>query len=330
LKVAHFQRKPRAGNHSIEELFENIRKHLPAEVQAKVRVSPYLSKGIFSRIKMCFYFRRVQEDVNHVTGDINFVSILLCKNNTLVTIHDIAKVMNSTGIKRFLLWLFWIKLPIHRAKLVSVISEKTRADVIGMLAAHYEKIRVVPNCVSPIFTYQPKIFDVETPKILCLGTKKNKNLIRLFKALEDIPCELTIVGRLDEDQRRALLECGLTYRNVHGLNHQQVKQEYLRADILGMVSLIEGFGMPILEAQAVGRPVVCSNIEPLISVAGGGAILVDPCDSRSIEQGFNVLISDTRKREELISIGLENVKRYTPIHIAGEYCKLYHEIAGLE
>ena len=63
-------------------------------------------------------------------------------------------------------------------------------------------------------------------------------------------------------------------------------QEYKDADLISFPSTFEGFGMPIIEGQAVGRPVITSNIEPMVSVAADAAILVDPFNIESIRECF--------------------------------------------
>ena len=82
--------------------------------------------------------------------------------------------------------------------------------------------------------------------------------------------------------------------------------------------------MPILEGQAVGRPVLTSNLEPMRSVAGpGGALLVDPQSVDSIRDGFLRLIDDEFLRARLIAAGQDNVSPYTLDAVAASYLALY-------
>ena len=78
------------------------------------------------------------------------------------------------------------------------------------------------------------------------------------------------------------------------------------------MSLYEGFGLPILEAQAVGRPIVTSSWDPMRSVAGQGALLVDPEDVEEIREGVLAIVNNAELQSKLVSKGLENVKRYEP------------------
>jgi len=111
--------------------------------------------------------------------------------------------------------------------------------------------------------------------------------------------------------------------SVH-ISEEELIQKYIDADIVAFVSTYEGFGMPILEAQTVGRPVLTSNISPMFEVAGeDGACFVDPYSVEDIRHGFKKMIADESVRREIIAFGLENIKKYDPSHVAEMYSSLY-------
>ena len=107
-----------------------------------------------------------------------------------------------------------------------------------------------------------------------IGTTKNKNLSRVCLALKDIDCHLEIIGRLDNYLLKKLEENKISFSNSFALEQNEVIEKYYQTDILIFVSTYEGFGVPILEAQAMGIPVITSNISPMIEVSGGAAMLV--------------------------------------------------------
>ncbi|MDZ4243530.1 MAG: glycosyltransferase family 1 protein [Candidatus Doudnabacteria bacterium] len=86
---------------------------------------------------------------------------------------------------------------------------------------------------------------------------------------------------------------------------------YAGAIILVFPTLYEGFGLPIIEAQACGTPVVTSNTSSCAEVAGQGAIIVDPEIPEEISEAIRQLLSDPKLREEKISAGFENIKRFS-------------------
>jgi glycosyltransferase involved in cell wall biosynthesis len=104
--------------------------------------------------------------------------------------------------------------------------------------------------------------------------------------------------------------------------------EYRNADIVSFCSLAEGFGLPIIEAQALGVPVITSNISPMKEVAGEGALLVDPNNPDCIAAGIAEIINNEALRMKIVGTGSENVRRFSPEHVAGQYWKLYMEIAA--
>jgi len=91
-------------------------------------------------------------------------------------------------------------------------------------------------------------------------------------------------------------------------------------------STYEGFGLPIVEAQAMERPVMTSDVAPMNEVSGGAAVLVDPFDVASIRVGLFRLIEDEPLRVELIRKGAENAKRFNAQLVADQYRQLYQEI----
>jgi glycosyltransferase involved in cell wall biosynthesis len=103
---------------------------------------------------------------------------------------------------------------------------------------------------------------------------------------------------------------------------------YRKADLVSFVSTYEGFGLPIIEAQATGRPVLTSGLHSMPEVAGDGAWFVDPFDVESIRSGFRALLGERTLRERLVAAGLRNVKRFDPRTVARQYSDLYREVAA--
>jgi len=114
--------------------------------------------------------------------------------------------------------------------------------------------------------------------------------------------------------------------NCFNLTYEEIIKCYEDCDILCFASTYEGFGMPIIEAQAVGRPVITSTVASMPEVAGEGAYLVDPYSVTSIKKGIEKVIYDTAYRNELIRTGKENIKRFEVGKIASQYLKIYEEL----
>jgi len=210
---------------------------------------------------------------------------------------------------------------------VTVISEFTKKDLLRHINIHPNKIRVIYDPVSPVFQPVLKEFNQHRPVILQFNTGKHKNLERVAEALKSISCHLRIIGKLDNEQQLALQKSEIDYSVVSSITDEEVLDEYRCCDLLVLASTFEGFGLPIVEAQATGRPVVTSNLCSMPEVAGHAACLVDPYDVASIREGILKIINDHSYRAGLVQSGFENVKRFHPAHIAKEYLRIYQEIS---
>src|SRR5690606_6817480 len=164
------------------------------------------------------------------------------------------------------------------------------------------------------------------PLILLMGTKPNKNLERTLEALKGLNCKVLIVGSLTVEQSRLVEVYQIEYENKFNLSFEDIMECYSACDFVCFASTYEGFGMPIIEAQAVGRPVITSNIGAMEEVSAGSACQVNPYDVASIKEGILKVCEDEQYRNSLISKGLENIKRFQPEYIAQQYIELYKEI----
>jgi glycosyltransferase involved in cell wall biosynthesis len=242
-----------------------------------------------------------------------------------LTIHDIEALKRKEGWRKLVFKFLWFDVPIKNAKIITTISQFSKNEIEN-IGNYTTPIKVIYNPLTLPITFSPKEFDVGNTKILHLGVKKNKNLTRTIEALQGIKCHLTIIGNIEEELLELLEFNEINYTIKSGLSNAEVIQEYVNCDIVSFVSTYEGFGLPIVEAQAVGRPVLTSNVASMPEVAGKGALLVNPFSVAEIRDGFLKLINDIEFRESLIAQGLINVKRFDPSKIANQYKDLYYSI----
>ncbi|MEP4484837.1 MAG: glycosyltransferase family 1 protein [Halioglobus sp.] len=326
MRVVQIMRKPNGAAFSMEHLFEDIRKELPPDVRVETYTNPYASRGLWRRVMGMVRVVWHQGDVNHVTGDIHFLNILLQRNKTILTIHDCVTLERLEGFKYQILRFFWYWLPAKRSAAVTVISESTKKELLRHLGKGSWPITVIPNFVSPDFELSQKPFNCACPVILQIGTKSNKNIERVAAALAGLRCKMIIVGKLKPSQIVALEVSKIDYENYCGISRKSLIGHYQNCDIVMLASLYEGFGLPILEGQAVGRPVITSNLYSMPDVGGDGACYVDPFNVSDIRRALNRIIDCADFREKLIASGLKNVENYRLGNVASQYAKLYEQV----
>ncbi len=326
MKLHYFFRKASPVFHSIEEQFYAIQRELPKSVEYKNIYARHHSKGIIKRMLITIQTAFNQVDINHITGDIHFVALLLKKKKTILTVHDIGSVLKGSGIKFKILKYVWFSMPFKRVQYITVISEFTKKEILQKFKIAPQKIVVIPDCVSAQIKYSDYEFNVKCPNILQIGTKDNKNLKHLVPALKNISCKLTIVGKLSAEHIKLLKANNIDYENFMDLSFEEIIKLYQKSDLLTFASTYEGFGVPILEAQASGRPVITSNMSPMKEVAGEAALFVNPYSEEEITQAVNMLMKDKALREKLIQEGLKNVKKYSAKSVAEQYFQLYSKV----
>lgn len=329
MNVQFIFRKPAyTGTFSIEYLFGKISEETQKRFDSQHLSLPHTSGG-FGLLKNIWHVYRHRSHINHITGDVHYAALGLTGRRDILTIHDLGFMKHPSKVARLIFEWCWIRLPISRVAITTVISEATRQEVLRYVPHLAHKIRVIPDFVSEKYTPVSKIFDAQKPTILIIGVlAPNKNARRVFEALAGISCRVSIVGKLTPEFVQILADHRIEYTNAYNLPEDEMVRKYQEADILVYASLLEGFGMPILEAQNTGIPIVTSNLSSMPEVAGEGACLVDPYSVADIRAGILKVIKDTAYREELVRKGFENAKRYSFEQVFEMYAALYRELGA--
>ena len=243
----------------------------------------------------------------------------------------------------------WTPLSIRKAKHVLTISEFSKNEIVNLYHTNPDKISVV----YPGFdkeTYHSKIpmtkqrqvrkkYGLTGKYLLYVGTlqpRKNLNrLVEAFAKLKNEQIKLVIGGKkgwlydqIFEQVKSLKLENRVLFLGF-------VPNEDLPGLIKGAVayilpSLYEGFGMPPVEAQAVGVPVVVSRLSSLPEVVGASGIYIeDPHSIDSIKEALEkVLTLGRNDREAIIEVGKENTKRFDWDLSAAKLLSILHQAAG--
>lgn len=264
----------------------------------------------------------IGKDILHVP---HYNIPIAAKFNLVVTIHDIIHVLYPEGAKnRFssVYMKFMIKKALASARQVVCVSNSTKESMEKLFGAANNKIVVIHEGIDNIFS---KINDLQYLKsikekyalpdkfILYVGSiRRHKNIKTLLDSFEHfnkrVPDTwLVIVGRHSQPidlNRRKVLYVGEVPSDA------ELAAIYNQACCLFNLSLYEGFGLTILEAQACGLPVVCSDIYAHKEVGGEGVITVSPSYIDQIGENLYNVLFNNEIRKMLISKGMENAKRF--------------------
>ena len=327
IRVRQFQRAPVSGWYSVERLFDYVRAYLPDDIQVDLSINRHPSKGMLPRLMDALAARRLGKGINHILGDVHYLAWFLPRRRTLITVLDCIPLERTRGLRRFALWLLWYWWPLRRASHVAVISEFTRQSLLGWVNFDEERVVVIPPAVSRSFVYTPPRPHNQWSRILQIGTTPNKNVSRLIEALAGLDVTLVMVGHLTDPVRQLLKATATRFENHTNVADEALVDLYQGADVLVFPSTYEGWGMPIIEAQATGRPVVTSDIASMPEAAGGAACLIDPFDVASIRAGIVRILSNEQYAYGLIEAGRTNARQYDVKEIASRYAALYRQMS---
>ncbi|WP_405292405.1 glycosyltransferase [Algibacter sp. Ld11] len=312
------------GGFSIEELFNSIGSILINKTDIKFYELPYSNLSIKSAISNLKFVLK-KRGIIHITGDVHYVSIIPFKK-TILTIHDVNSIIKGGKLSKFAKKIIWFWLPALFVKKITVISNFTKQQVLNIIPWASSKIEVVYNPVNPALKTQLKPLLNNKPVVLHLGTKNNKNLENTIKGLQDIDSKLIIVGPLSSKHIELLNICETEYANYTNVSFNKIKTLYENCDIVSFISLYEGFGMPIIEAQKVGRVVITTKMAAIPEIAQDSVHYVDPLDIQDINAAFTKIINHNQYRNLLINKGLENVKRFDINNISNQYLTIYKQL----
>ena len=316
-QVVLIYRKPIKNQHSIELIFSEL------EV-----VDHYTLRGNYFKplkvLKEILYLRK-QYNRFHITGDIHWVHLFLIGKVVSHTYHDFNHYEQMTGFKKFIYFLFWIFIPMLFAYRLVYISPYTQSKCpLKFLSKHKEQ--VIPNTLRKGLENAKKTYNLDTVdkfKILAFNTGLNKNistLITVLNSMNDLSFELHIVGGKSVWE----VKNNIKVKYYQNLLDNELSNLYRLNDLLWFVSLKEGFGMPIIEAQAHSLPVLSSFGSSMNWVGGDGAYYIkNPFDINEIEKALKRLIESTELRGELVVSGLKNIQRFRNSEFVSAYMKLF-------
>ena len=270
------------------------------------------------------------------------------KKPTVVTIHDLIPIQFSghypAGIKGKINWHLQ-KMALKNVNSIVAVSKTVKADIIRILGIPAEKISVVYSAPSEVFhpvkdkSVLEKIkikYDLPDEFVLYVGNVNwNKNILNMTEGVLQANKNLVIIGsafldktNLNHPEKRSFKSWIENYsdnpqiKTLGSLPEDEVVGVMNLADCLILVSEYEGFGLPILEAQACGIPIVTGDTSSMPEIAGKGAIEVMAPYPHDIVSGLK-MVGQSDYRERLIKAGFKNLKRFSWEKTAKETIEVY-------
>ncbi|MGB3713498.1 MAG: glycosyltransferase family 1 protein [Candidatus Promineifilaceae bacterium] len=251
---------------------------------------------------------------------------------SVATVHDLGfLVYPEAHTRRQLVYLRWSTgHNSRRARKVIVDSEATKKDLIKYYKIPAEKVEVIfPGIdpeLRPVMDADKRAavmekYGITPPYILHIGTiQPRKNLTRLIDSFigSGVDHQLVLAGKLGwlaepivakvqemkpANRERILLAGYIAAEDKGAL--------ISAAEALVFPSLYEGFGFPVVEANACATPVLASNSSSIPEVAGDAALLVDPLNQTAIGNGISHILDDETLRHRLVKAGFNNVRRFS-------------------
>ncbi len=305
--------------------------------------------------------RTLKPDLVHFT---HFNSPIFYTGARVTTIHDLTlhffpgNRMKTNPLRNFAYKLV-MRSAAHSSKKIFAPSLNTKRDIERVLGVAGEKVIVTPEGVDEVFeraqtitksraqTLIEKKFNIPSPFILYVGVwSEHKNLERLVEAYEELCSTSRTPGSSGTLNHRLVIAGTPNPQYPHIM--RRIERSAYRAEILTpgfipegdlptlyraaavftFVSLYEGFGLPVLEAQAAGTPVVASNTTSIPEVGGKALVAVDPMDTHAIARGIQQLLGDQDLYQATIQAGIKNAQRFKWEATARATYMIYQALLG--
>jgi len=241
--------------------------------------------------------------------------------NQIATHHDINYVRYPQSYSWAFRTLYRTLTPILLARLRSLltVSNFSRGEISQFYGYPEKQIFVVPNAVSEAFQPGQPLKDKTDYLLAVSSPSAHKNFNRMIQAFLTLRgqenLQLHIVGAANEifaDPDLQRLACrDPRIRFLGRLSDSELIKQYQGATAFVFPSLYEGFGIPPLEAQACGCPVLAANAASIPEVLQASALYFDPLDVGHIAAAMERIISDLPLRQSLRRRGLNNVARFS-------------------
>ena len=257
---------------------------------------------------------------------------------SVVTIHDLIFMRHPEYYQwldaKLYTWKF--RQTVREADHIIAISECTKRDIMELGGVSEDRISVVYQSFAPRFSplAPSSLPTAPHPYILSVGTsEERKNVLLAVKALAYLPenLSLLLVGRPTDYAKRVRKYAdhhGLGRRVIirHDVSNEELPSLYARAEAFVYPSRYEGFGIPIIEAIAMGLPVVAASGSCLEEAGGPASLYVGPDDAEGLAAAIRQVLRGAPGREERIRQSREYIRRFEGTDVARQVMEIYKQL----
>lgn len=312
----------------------------PAHIKARV-IGVYLPSRIIkpriflpiNRFLCSIYAYWFQPDICHFTYFDTPKVPARCK--TVVTVHDMIVELFPSLFDVSCDESNWKAKAVAAADGVICVSENTKTDLTRILPLNGKPTEVVYHGNSMRFDNAAlKTIDIDSRYWLYVGNRglKYKNFDVVLRAFSERLCQYDVKlvcfggGSFTSDEFERFKELGVEGNLLHSSGHDSVLASYYKsADCLIYPSIYEGFGLPPIEAMAIGCPVVSSSAPPMPEIIGRAGLFFEPDLTQSLLDQIS-LLNDSEIRDQLIKLGHQQVSRYNWKIIAEQALGFYESL----
>jgi len=262
---------------------------------------------------------------------------------SIVTIHDLIFMHHPELYKPIDRKIYFkkFKYATHNADKIIAISEQTKRDVVQFLEVDEAKIEVIYQGCHAVFKEASsqeekqslkKQFNLPEKFILNVGTiEPRKNLLSIVKAIKNVEIDLVVVGRKTDYYKEVenyINQHKLNYR-IHfleGLSLKELATLYQLAEIFIYPSIIEGFGIPIIEALFSKTPVITTKGGVFPEAGGPNSSYVATNDIEALEKEITKLLNDSSLRKQKAEAGFQYAQKFNDDVIAKQIFNVYKSV----
>ena len=278
-----------------------------------------------------------------------FVAPLFATQPSIITVHDLIfdrypNYMPMSWSRPY--YRLLMKFSTRQAVRIVAVSRATAHDLQDFYPDLEHKIEIIPEGVETAFRPLDALkqsnklrdrYDLKDPYILTVGARRpHKNSVNLIKAFAglytDYDHDLVFAGpsdhRFPDDSRDVVARLGVQAR-VHFLDwvpEEDLPALYNQADLVVLPSLIEGFGLPALEAMSCGTPVLAADNSSFPEVIGSAGLLVDPYNIDMLRSSMARILADPSLRQSMSMAGIRRAAHFSWDTAALRISQLYRSV----